>query len=50
MDITLPTENGDRVSYRLVGEPVEPRKGAGGPQARPRQEGSQAVVEYEPFG
>lgn len=29
---------------------VEPRKGAGGPQARPRQEGSQAVVEYDPFG
>ncbi|MBZ9842435.1 dihydrodipicolinate synthase family protein [Mesorhizobium sp. CA5] len=28
MDITLPAANGDRVSYRLVGKPVEPIEGA----------------------
>ena len=28
MDIILPAENGDRVSYRLVGQPVEPSQGA----------------------
>ncbi|TGS19062.1 dihydrodipicolinate synthase family protein [Mesorhizobium sp. M2E.F.Ca.ET.209.01.1.1] len=28
MDIILPAENGDRVSYRLVGKPVAPSEGA----------------------
>ena len=37
MDITLPAENGGRVSYKLVGDPVEPRiihhrNGSGGRQ------------------
>ncbi|WFP65106.1 dihydrodipicolinate synthase family protein [Mesorhizobium sp. WSM4904] len=32
MDIILPAENGDRVSYRLVGQPVEPVIGADFPR------------------
>lgn len=32
MDITLPAENGDRASYRLVGRPVEPIIGADFPR------------------
>lgn len=32
MDITLPAENGGRVSYKLVGDPVEPRIGAAFPR------------------
>jgi len=45
MDITLPAENGGRVSYKLVGNPVEPRIGA----AFPRIAYAAAHVVADPF-
>jgi hypothetical protein len=46
MDITLPAENGGRVSYKLVGGPVEPRIGA----VFPRIAYAAAHVVADPFG
>ncbi|MBA1140778.1 dihydrodipicolinate synthase family protein [Mesorhizobium neociceri] len=45
MDITLPAENGGRVSYKLVGHPVEPRIGA----VFPRIAYAAAHVVADPF-